>query len=369
MSESPSSEEQLAKAAQISGNDGDPLAEFAEQFEGSDIDFFQLFIDQSLSIQGLSESTLATYHRAFRFWKAFMEKQDRHPAFPSDTHVKSYIEYERNERGNSQATVKNKLRKIEAAYDYWVEESRLPHPKDYRPIQLARMKVNLDEPLTKETWPLSVRDLREAISSITDLRSRIIVVLQLKLGLRATEVANIQIQDVSIENPELRSHFSEMGTSRRVKEYENTLYVPSRHEREGNKSERPRLLPLDSEVRYLLLQYLLVRPSVDEPWLFLTKGSYKQLWRNEVNDAWSALQEKYGETEDYRKITSHYGRHFFSTYWRVDQDLQRELVQYMRGDRIGGTSMKDRAVIDEYLHTNYEDIEDEYRQRVYNFNF
>lgn len=116
---------------------------------------------------------------------------------------------------------------------------------------------------------------------------------------------------------------------------------------------------------YLLLQYLLIRPSVDEPWLFLSQRSYRKLWRNEINDAWDAFQEQYGETDDYRKITSHYGRHFFSTYWRVEQDLQRELVQYMRGDRIGGTSMEDRAVIDEYIHTNYEDIEDIYRERIY----
>ena len=358
---------QLAKAAQLSGMEADPLAKYAEKFEGSGVDFFGLFINQSLSKQGLDDDTVDKYRRAFRFWKEHMERKGRHPAFPNDDHVKDFIEYERNEKENTQATVKNRLLKLQKAYDYWVEENHLPHSREYKPIELARMKVNLKNPRQKEIWPLSVEDIREVVTSISDIRSQVIVVLQLKLGLRAGEVANIQIQDFTIENSELQAEFPEMGTHRRVEDYEDTIYIPSREERDGNKSKRPRLLPLDDELRYLFLRYLLIRQSVEEPWLFLTERTYRQLAGDNVNEAWSVFHPEYEETEDYQKVTSHYGRHFFSTFWKVHQDLQKELVQYMRGDRVGSAKLEGRAAIDSYLHTHYDDIQDEYRQRIYTF--
>lgn len=65
-----------------------------------------------------------------------------------------------------------------------------------------------------------------------------------------------------------------------------------------------------------------------------------------VNEIWkSAFQPEYAETEDYRGITSHFGRHRFTTYWRVEQDLNRELIKYMRGDTAGSANLKDRGAI------------------------
>lgn len=360
-------EDQLDKAAKISGGESDPLKSYAEDFEGSGVDFFDLYIEQSLSSRGLKQHTEDKYERVFRQWKGFMKETGRHPAFPTDTHVKGFIEHELNEKDNGARTVKNKLLKLRKAYNYWVEESRLPHPPDYRPIELAKMKVNLEESPGKEVRRLSVEELREVVQSIKGLRSRTIVVLQLKLGLRATEVSNIQLRDIDLGHESLREQYPELGMHSRISDHQEVLYVPSRKERAGNKSHRPRILPLDEEVRRLLLQYLLVRPSVDEPWLFLSKGSYQQLYRQDINDSWDAFKQEYPETDDFRKISSHYGRHRFSTWWRVEQDLQRELVQYMRGDRIGGEAMSDKAVIDQYLHTQYEDIEKKYREKVYKF--
>lgn len=63
-------------------------------------------------------------------------------------------------------------------------------------------------------------------------------------------------------------------------------------------------------------------------------------------------------------MTSHYGRHYFCTYWRIHQDENRERIKYMRGDALdedlnGGESL------DYYLHTYYHDIEERYRERIY----
>lgn len=72
---------------------------------------------------------------------------------------------------------------------------------------------------------------------------------------------------------------------------------------------------------------------------------------------------EYAESEHHRAVLSHYGRHRFTTYWRVQQDLPRPLIKYMRGDRPDSESITERDGIDEYIHTYYEDIESLYRLR------
>lgn len=63
-------------------------------------------------------------------------------------------------------------------------------------------------------------------------------------------------------------------------------------------------------------------------------------------------------------MTSHYGRHRFTTYWRVEQAIDRELVKYMRGDTVEG-ELGEREAIDDYTHTYYEDIESIYLERIF----
>lgn len=79
----------------------------------------------------------------------------------------------------------------------------------------------------------------------------------------------------------------------------------------------------------------------------------------------SAFQPEYAETEDHRAITNRFERHRFTTYRRVEQNLSRELITYMRGDTAGSAALEDRGAIDEYIHMCYEDIEPIYREQIY----
>ncbi|MDY7082987.1 MAG: tyrosine-type recombinase/integrase, partial [Halobacteria archaeon] len=146
--------------------------------------------------------------------------------------------------------------------------------------------------------------MREVVGEITHIRDRAIVMLQLKLGLRATEVCNIKLSELHIDNRDLRNHYEQLGTASRLNDRENVLYIP--HDREGNKSRRPRLLPLDDETRGALVRYLLIRPDIEEPWLFLSKNGRKQLRAKNINEVWKdAFHPEYAETEEHRAITSH----------------------------------------------------------------
>ena len=115
----------------------------------------------------------------------------------------------------------------------------------------------------------------------------------------------------------------------------------------------------------MLAWYLQVRPTANgSPWLFLSDKSHSKINHKIVNVLWKkAFHPEYAETEEYKPVTSHFGRHRFTTWWRVQQDAPEELVKYMRGDSTGKGSMKEP--IHTYVHTYYEDIEQLYRENIY----
>lgn len=363
--------ETLQQVADAFGTTLDPLAEFENQFNQLDLNPFVPFDEEILQSQDLHTDTLRHYRSVFDEWREFMEARNRHPACPKVSHPVQFIEWqldpvEDGGEDNHPRTVKGKLRKLNRAYEFWQDSAAFPHPQDYNPFQLAREKVDLSHPDSKEHRRIPVDELRDMMASVKNIRSRVIIGLQFKLGLRAGEVSNIKLSDISLPNSESQKHYSEMGSARRVTDRESVIYVPSGDQREGNKSRRPRVLPLDDELRRELTRYLLIRPDSGEPWLFLSEKSHSELNKSLVNKVWKdEFHPGYAETDEYRPVTSHFGRHRFSTWWRVQQDVNRELVKYMRGDKPGSTSAKTREMIDAYLHTYYEDIKELYLENIY----
>ena len=221
----------------------------------------------------------------------------------------------------------------------------------------------LQPPIQPHPIPLST--IRERIQSITHIRDRALVVTGFKLGARVGEVRNIRLSDVSLANDELQSHYKELGTHPRLAKHSNAIYIPSRHERPVNKSMRPRIFPLDEEIQRLLTNWLFVRPDSGELWVFPSKRRHGKLGKKRINQVWKAsFHPEFAETDEYRAVTSHYGRHYFCTYWRVQQDENRERIKYMRGDALD-EDLDGGEPLDHYLHTYYHDIEERYRERIY----
>lgn len=351
---------QRQEIAAAFGRDLDPLGQFADELAGMDADLFELFIMEVLDTRDIAASTKQDYRRVFEQWREHMVHEERHPACPSEEHAKSFIGKELD-KGNGTGTVKNKIRKLSSAYNYWQGDAAFPHPQDFDPFKSAMSKVSFPKGKKKQPPKLALAELRSALEDVTNLRSRAIIGLQLKLGLRRGEVRNIKLSDVSLQNQEV---YSEVGSHPRLDDRPNAIYIPD--DRSGNKSDHPRVLPLDDETRRILLHYLLIRPDSDEPWLFLTKHRHSQLVGKDINRIWeAAFRPEYAETESHSAITSHFGRHRFTTYWRVERDVNRELIKYMRGDSDGTAPIENRGAIDTYIHTYYEDVEDIYREGIY----
>jgi integrase/recombinase XerD len=342
----------------------DPLRTFAETFEATGVDPFEPFLTDVLAARDLAERTIKGHERVWRQWQSHMGEERRHPACPNADHVRRFARNELDEKENAPRTVAEKIRKLNELYRYWQADPVFPHSEGYNPFDLARATVDLTYDERTEPPHLSVTDLRETLQTVERVRDYAIILSQLKLGLRATEVCNLQLQDVALDDDELTTHYASLGSHDRLDGRSNAVYIP--HTREGNKSRRPRMLPLNDELQDALAAYLRIRPDTGSPYVFLSQNQHAQLQKKAINRFWkAAFHPEYAETEDHRAVTSHYGRHRFTTYWRVEQDLNRELVKYMRGDTPGSADIDERGAVDEYIHTYYEDIEVVYREEIY----
>lgn len=355
--------------AEVFNQDADPLAQYSDQFYNLP-DPFELFVENVLENREIIETefTIENYHRDYRQWSVHMKgsNDNRHPACPNTQHVKSFIEWQRDVRNNSRRTIKGKLSRLSQAYEYWQDKPELPHPKDYNPFTTASKETDLGEN-TKKSFPeLSLSTLRTEFRKIENIRRRAIIGQQLKHGLRAGEVCNLKLSELQLTHQAIQEQYPQLGTHPAIGDYTDVIFIP--HDRAGNKSSNPRLLPVDGELRWLLLRHLLTRPQVDEPWVFLSKRTFTQVEPQGITKEWKeAFYPKYAPTDETRGLTSHFARHWFSSWFRLKVKMQREHLQYMRGDRIQPLNEFAEA-IDEYLHPNYDHIEDTYRQKIFGLN-
>ncbi|WP_458207489.1 tyrosine-type recombinase/integrase [Haladaptatus sp. NG-SE-30] len=366
MTDPSNTENERATVAEAFGETTDPLADHAPTFESIPVDSFEIFVSEVLDTQQLAERTVYAYERLFEQWHKHMAREGRHPACPNERHVTSFVQHCQTVRGNQPDTVRTKLRRLSSVYEYWQQDPAFPHPPDYNPFTLVLTKLSLDRPPVKKPPRISLDELSSIVRSVTHVRDRAIIVSQLKLGLRATELCNMRIGDIHLDNREVQRGYPALGTHERLAGRSNAVYIPSRYERDGNKS-RPRVLPLDDELQQILHHHLLTRPDTGAPWLFQTTLTHNQLEQQRVNAVWTdVFHPTYAEIDQHRAVTNHFGRHRFTTYWQVEKSINRERVKYMRGDTVEG-ELQSREGIDDYVHAYYEDIEQVYREHIYRF--
>lgn len=377
--------------AEESGAETDPLKAIIPEIEAveerTDTTVIDLYLAAKVEPRNITENTKQHHRRALNKWHEHMVENGRHPACANEYHIKGFIEKRLFDVGNHPETVKRNVRAINAFYQWLALRKEFSHPQNYNPIEAVHSEYQYKAAISDnnqskgssqyyergETPRLTLTELREVVDAINHIRHRAIIVLQFKLGLRARELCNIKIEDIHISNAELQEYYPEIGTHPRLQNprtgepYENVIVIP--HNRRGNKSRQTRLIPLDDEARYVFLQYLRIRPDNDRPWVFLTLTRHNQIAQSTISEIWINEFWARAPVERPERLASHFGRKYFTTFWRVHQDLPREKVQYLRGDRIGGHEHSGRPeAIDAYLDTFYTDISDEYRENIYKLN-
>lgn len=372
-----------AIGAAFGREDVDPWAAFNDTFRAlaeAGTDPFEEFIDAELkaddpTAEGARKpETISEYRRHFRQFTDHMAAVDpeRHPACINAGHVESFVAAERA-RGNKTRTIKGKLASLRTAFDWFVAHPKFPHGADFDPFKTANPVF--EKQRDAEYPHVGLEDARRAVRRVTHIRDRAIIVLQLTTGMRAGEIRNAQLQDLNLSHAALRDAYPALGTHPRVGAHPEAIYIPSKDERDGNKSAEGRTIPLTRETREALVRYLLTRPTVPEtPWVFLGRETNAKLEsRDALVPIWQVAfpESEWGEGgsrvgEGYRPVhgKSHYGRHFFVTWWsRGSNTMDRDDVRYLRGDTRGASFNSES--MDTYIHRHYEDIEEKYRSEIF----
>lgn len=357
---------------------GDPLLEFDHSFKNIDEDPIEIYIEYHIENQDLGDSRLTAKKTILSRWCEHMEDYDRHSVCANAQHVGEYIDKEILKENGSRY-IKAQLQIISNLFEYLSSHSKMPHgtgeAKGFNPVDTAqafKMKeIEKHDSKKKPQHQITVEELSHKVRDIKNILHRAVIVTQLKYGLRGGQVSNIYISDLNIEHEELNKLYPKLGTHPRLDGFEgDVIYFVPNSEREGGKSKRPIVMPIDRELRRLLVNYLRQRPPIDDPHLFLNNSNGKPLYTRWINKRiWKPnFHPDYDETEAYDSVTSHYARHRFGTYWSKEIDANFELIKYMRGDKQSTLKNRSSDVLDNYVHTYYADIEDLYLNNIYKFN-
>jgi len=381
MTESEGGEDQLSAFDAFGakfGSHEDPLESFDHKFKQIDDDPIKIYCNSVIMVKDNTQKYNRQKEREIEDWVDHMNQYDRHAACPSVSHVIEYINKE-IKKENQSVTIHQKLSTIKKMFEYWSNHPQMPHgfgeAEGFNPVESAYVLTKEDIRANKKSekkrpHPITNEALSHEIRNIKNILHRAFIVCQLKQGLRAGQASNIQIQDLKLNHKELNNLYPDLGAHPKLSDIDDdAIYYPDINERQGGKSRRPIVLPIDNELKQLLVRYLRQRPPVEKPWLFLNPASCKKITTEHANNRFwkAAFHPKYDETEMYRPVTSHYGRHWFNTYWKKEIDINTEYLKYMRGDLQGDLDSDSQDVIYTYIHTYYSDIRDKYLKHIFKF--
>jgi len=219
------------------------------------------------------------------------------------------------------------------------------------PMEFALKETNVTPQNDRHRREISLNDMREFIQNTGHPQLRTILVLFSKTGIRAGEMANLDLRDLYIDHSGARRELPEPRPELAGKP--DSLFIADSRINKGdvvngdrrtagNKRKNATIVPLDDELKQTALYWVAARPpsrSEASP-LFLTRGASSNCEigdRITVPAIHSGIQKRAEERGWYSKgagvqnnVTPHYFRHWFTTI--ADRNMDRSVVKYIRGD-------------------------------------
>lgn len=218
---------------------------------------------------------------------------------------------------------------------------------------------------------ISVEQMAAFVQSIGHPLAKAVIGTLLKTGMRAGELCNLDLRDLHLDTesvptgpvrPQLEGRPDTVFVSSEPvqgSEYNKELRETS------NKRKRETIIPIDDELKTVLIDWLAIRPNSPSPAapLFvnternwghrLTGHDVHHLVTSRANgQGWYETGAGAGEN-----VTPHYFRHFFTTHLR-DRTGDRGIVKYLRGDVA-------TDIIDTYTHNWGDRVREVYDANIY----
>ena len=268
---------------------------------------------------------------------------------------------------------------VNAFYDY--TSKRNAFEIDHNPIEIPLEDIPFENDVSTERRDIELAAMRDAVRSIQHPLIAALIVTFLKTGMRVGECCNLDLRDVHIDHPRIgRVH---PGHRAKLDNRPDTIYVADKTEMAkgeetngevrdaGNKRSLATYIPIDDELKRVLVEWLMVRPdsrSPADPLFTITRGGKgtvpgDRLRTDRVGKYVASWAEDQGWWESgatlETNVTPHYFRHYFTTMMRRRTN-DETLVQYIRGD-------KGSKIIDRYTHNWGDLVRTKYLEHNYKF--
>jgi integrase len=229
-------------------------------------------------------------------------------------------------------------------------------------------RINTD-PARRE---VTVPTMREFLASVDHPLDRALLVTMLKAGVRAGELCNLDLRDLSLSetrgtlDTDVRPQLESRGDALFVSpEPAVDTVVNGERRTAANKRQRATVVPVDDELRTALVRWLAIRPDPysDADPLFVSTGDR---WGERVTPHMvHHIVETHARERGWHRegggseenVTPHYFRHFFTTHLR-DRTGDRGVVKYLRGDVADD-------IIDTYTHDWGDRVRETYEEHIY----
>lgn len=326
------------------------------------------------------QKTWRQHGTALRHFRDFIDERDLNPGDLNDDDADDFVQYLKTLDSINDQSAKSYLGRVSHMYDYAIRRRRSEEFEDidYNPIAIVIEDETFEEDNTTERREIGHRAMREAVQSIHHPQLLCIILLLLKTGMRAGELANLDMRDVHLDHHWAKEHFPECRE--KLKNRPDTLYIAPSSEMEigdvvngeerkdPNKRSRGTYVPIDKELKSVMLLWLAIRPrsrSPADPFLTLLIGGRTTIPGDRLRSNY--IYEKVTDwTEDVgwwssdenleTNVTPHYFRHYFRTMMgrQAGDEL---LVKYLRGD--SGEAM------DDYMHYWGSNVREPYLNTIY----
>lgn len=258
-------------------------------------------------------------------------------------------------------------------YNYMTDYGQYP---DESPFKEVIAQADTSTGCGTERREISLTEMRSFLATIGHISDLTAMVLLATTGIRAGELCNLDLRDVHIDYPNIRTETKKPRGA--IAGNPDTLFIPGKENHDviegreyngevrvdSNKRKKSTKIPLSPELKYILTLWLAARPETpftNALFVKLDQGYGHRLTSGALRNRVRRHAEPYGWHEEgggaESNVTPHYFRHFFSTHFS-DRCGDPYVTKAIRGD-VGDD------ILDTYRHSWNGKVKKSYLSNIY----